>query len=161
MPDWVSHLIFGLIIAEFVKTEKKSLILLGSLLPDILPKTSLIFFHLGIPKIFSFSIFHTPLVASLIGILIAPLFLYNRIKASILIIIGVMGHILADLTLRGYAGGMSIFFPFSAKGYSLNLLWPEQSLYFLLACLLAYAVIKTIKRMIKLRHITKILTVGK
>lgn len=138
MPDWLSHLVVGLIIAELFNVRKKSLVLLGALLPDVLTKLSLAFFYMDAAKNFTLSSFHTPVMCFLIAIAITPLFKYNRLKVFYLVSIGVISHFLADLTLKHLTGGMRLFFPFSSNTYILNWMWPEQSFYFILVSLAVY-----------------------
>jgi len=82
MPDWMSHLIIGLILAELFNVRKKSLVVLGAFMPDLIAKLDLVLFYFNIKTFASFSYFHTPLMCFLISILIAPLFRYDRLNKS-------------------------------------------------------------------------------
>src|SRR3989344_1944975 len=105
MPDLMSHLLIGLILAELLNTKKKSLVLLGAL--------------------------------------IAPLFEYSSLRTVFYFNIGSISHFLSDLTMKHFTlTGTPLFFPFLRHGYTLNLVWPEQSIYILAATLAVYAVIK-------------------
>lgn len=147
MPDWMSHLIIGLILAEVFNIRKKSLVVLGTLAPDILSKIQLIYFYFGISPPISFISFHTPLMWFLLSILIAPLFKYDRLKTILLINIGALSHFLSDLTIKHFGGsGTRLFFPFSNSNYTLNLIWPEQSVYILIASLVIYLIVKVVKK---------------
>lgn len=147
MPDWMSHLIIGLILAEAFNIRKKSLVVLGALAPDILSKMQLIYFYLGISPPISFISFHTPLMWFLLSILIAPLFKYDRLKTILLINIGALSHFLSDLTIKHFAViGTRLFFPFSNSNYTLNLIWPEQSVYILIASLVIYLIVRVVKK---------------
>lgn len=143
----MTHLLIALILAELFNMKKKSLVVLGALIPDILGKFQLILFYLGIPQFLFFGSFHTPLMSILVGILVAPLFFYDNFKTIVFINIGVISHFVADVALRHFNDtGMMLLFPFSMKNYSLNLIWPEQSLYVLFVTFGIYAIIKIIKK---------------
>jgi len=146
MPDLMGHLLIGLIIAELFSVKKKSLVLLGAIMPDILSKMYIPFFYLGLPPFISFDILHTPAMGFLISILIAPLFRYERIKTLILVNAGLASHFIFDLTMKHFTAGQYLLFPFSMKFYTLNWIWPEQSTYILAASLLAYISIILFKK---------------
>lgn len=145
MPDWMSHILIGLIFCELFNIRKKSLVLLGALMPDLIAKLFLLFFYLGVKLFISLGSFHTPVVSFLLALLVAPLFRYDRVKTTILITIGLVTHFLSDLTMRHFTAGMRLFFPFSMSPYRLDLLWPEQSIYVLMLSLAAYFFIRVIK----------------
>lgn len=149
MPDLMSHLIIGLILAELFNVKKKSLVALGALMPDLLSKAHLIFFYLGLPLGISFTSFHTPFMAFLISILISPLFLHDKLKTMIFFNIGSMSHFISDLTIRHFSNvGVRLHFPLTLEEnhYSLDWIWPEQSIYVLIATLLLYITIKVVKK---------------
>ena|SRR3989338_11581264 len=146
MPDWMSHLIIGLILAELFNVRKKSLVVLGAFMPDLIAKLDLVLFYFNIKTFASFSYFHTPLMCFLISILIAPLFRYDRLKTIILVNIGLISHFLSDLTMKHFAGGTLLFFPFIKGAYTLHWIWPEQSFYVLIASLFIYILIKAVKK---------------
>jgi len=153
MPDLMSHLLIGLILAEVFNIKKKSLVVLGALAPDILSKIPVLYFYLGTSPPFSFISFHTPIMWLLLSILIAPLFKYDKLKTILFINIGTMSHFLSDLTIKHFAIiGTRLFFPFSSKNYTLNLIWPEQSVYILIASLVVYFVIRYVKRNILFKN---------
>ena len=152
MPDLMSHLLIAVILAEVFNIKKKSLVILGALLPDLLSKWFLIYVHFGIAPLISFVTFHTPIMVFLISLLIAPVFRYNQIKVIGLINLGTLSEILSDLTMKHFTVvGSRIFFPFSNANYTFNLIWPEQSIYILIALLLVYVLIRFIKK----KHILK------
>jgi|SRR3989338_1225568 len=143
MPDLMSHLLIGLILAELLNTKKKSLVVLGALMPDLISKIHLVYFYFGFPHSISFYNFHTPLMAFLLSVLIAPLFEYSSLRTVFYFNIGSISHFLSDLTMKHFTlTGTPLFFPFLRHGYTLNLVWPEQSIYILAATLAVYAVIK-------------------
>ena len=146
MPDLMSHLIIGLILAEIFSIKKKSLVVLGAIMPDILSKLDLVFFYLGVRMPLSFAYFHLPIMCFLISILLAPLFRYERFKTIIFINVGLISHFVSDLTMKHFVGGMYLLFPFSFKAYILNLIWPEQSIYIIIFSFFAYLLVRSIKK---------------
>ena len=150
MPDLMSHLLIGLILAEVFNIRKKSLVVLGAIAPDLLSKFHLLYLHLGLQSPISFNLFHTPFIVFLISILIAPLFKYNKLKIILFFNIGAMSHFLSDLAMKHFTViGTRLFFPFSNSNYTLNLIWPEQSIYILIVSLIIYIIIKFVKKNIK------------
>ena len=149
MPDLMSHLLIGLILAELFDVRKKSLVALGAIMPDIFSKLDLIYFFLGKMPIVSFASFHTPLMCFLLSILVASLFAYSKIKAVFLLSLGSISHFLADLSIRHFNEfGTRFLFPFSMKNYTLSLIWPEQSIYVMAFSLIAYLSIIFVKKKI-------------
>ena len=127
MPDWMSHLLIGLILAELFNIRKKSLVVLGALAPDVVAKLQLIYFYFPIPPLVSFVAFHTPIMWLLLSILIAPLFRHNKFKTILFINIGATSHFLSDLTMRHFTVvGTRLFYPFTGDNFPINLIWPEQ-----------------------------------
>lgn len=116
-------------------------------MPDIFSKLDIIYFFLGKMPIISFASFHTPLMCFLSSILISSLFMYNKIKAVLLLSLGSMSHFLADLAIRHFNEfGTRFLFSFSMKNYTLNLIWPEQSIYILILSLFVYLLIIFVKQ---------------
>lgn len=156
MPDLMSHLLIGLILAELFNIKKKSIVVMGALLPDLLSKIHLIYYYFGISPFIFFSSFHTPLMMFLLSLLLAPLFIYSSSKFLISFNIGSMSHMISDLTMKHFTvSGSRLLFPFSMKNFTLNLIWPEQSIYVLIVLLMIYVGIFTVKNMgkIKFRNI--------
>tara|TARA_Y100000310_G_scaffold196876_1_gene196965 strand:- start:5755 stop:6225 length:471 start_codon:yes stop_codon:yes gene_type:complete len=147
MPDWLSHLLIALIIAEVFGIKKKSLVVFGALAPDILPKIQLLFFYFELPPVVSFINFHTPFMMLLSGIIIAPLFRYDKFKTFLFFSIGAASHFLSDLTMKHFTiMGTRLLYPISTANYTLNWIWPEQSIYILIASLIIYLSIRIVKR---------------
>jgi len=147
MPDWLSHLLIGLILADLFNIKKKSLVVLGALAPDFLSKIFLIYLHLGLQTPISFGIFHTPFLMLLVSVLIAPLFRYDKLKIILYFNLGAVSHFLSDMTMKHFTGqGTRIFYPITSQNYTFNLIWPEQSIYILIASLAVYLSIKIIKK---------------
>lgn len=147
MPDLMSHLIIGLILAELLSIRKKSLVILGALMPDVLSKLFLVYVYFNIPPVVSFVPFHTPFMMLLLSILIAPLFNHNKIKTLLFINLGSISHFLSDMTMKHFGViGSRLLFPFSLENYTLNLIWPNNSFYILMLTLLIYLVIVFTKK---------------
>jgi len=146
MPDLMSHLLIGLILAEMLNVKKKSIVVLGALVPDILAKIHLAYFYVGIEQPLTFVHFHTPLMAFLLSVVIAPLFQYKMFTTILYFNMGSISHFLADFPIKHFTEvGTIFFFPFSTKGYTLNWVWPEQSIYIFITTLLVYLLIKAVK----------------
>lgn len=144
----MSHILIGLILAEIFFVRKKSLVALGSLIPDLLSKFHLLSFYFGVTGWLSFSSFHTPAMALLMIVLLAGLFNYNQTKAAGLMTLGAMSHILADAALKHFNSGQYLLFPFSFKLFALNWLWPDETIFVLPFLALLYFLVKFAKRSI-------------
>jgi len=146
MPDWLSHIIIGLLAAEIFNIDKKGLVVLGSLLPDFVVKINLLpaFFHVNDNIIFVTRLYHSPVMGLIIPALIAPLFKYNWKKTYFFVMIGFMLHLFADSFTRHYYDGI-LLYPFSSGFFSFNVFWPEQYWIILVASLAFYGLIKFIK----------------
>ena len=86
MPDWLSHILIGLIIAELLNINKKGLIVLGSLLPDFFAKFYLLSFFFPVPDslLFISKLYHSPIIGLVLPALIVPLFNYDWKKTYFL-----------------------------------------------------------------------------
>lgn len=147
MPDLMSHLIIALILSEIFNIKKKSIVALGALLPDVLSKGHLAYLHLNIAPAFSFMPFHTPAILFLLSIIICSFFRYGKLKIILWTNLGSISHFLSDLTMKHFTiVGTRLFFPFSMSNYTLNLIWPEKSIYVLLFLSVAYVLIRFIKK---------------
>lgn len=147
MPDWLTHIVLAAVAVELFSIRNKSLVFLGALLPDLLPKLVLLRLIIPIPELnyTLLSAFHTPFVLFLVTLLIAPLFRYRYRAVVALITLGALTHFLSDALLRHFSGGVALLYPLSLKHYTLNLVWPEQSYLILLPALLIYGLIHFIK----------------
>jgi membrane-bound metal-dependent hydrolase YbcI (DUF457 family) len=151
MPEWLTHVIIGLIIIELFNVKKRSLVLLGVILPDILPKITLLRLLIPLPNLnFGWlSAFHTPFVFFLTTLLIAPIFRYDYKKVVLLLNAGALSHFLSDALLRGFGSGSRLLYPLSYEGFRFNLVWSDQSYMILIPALIIYATILITKRYIK------------
>ena len=147
MPDLLSHVLIGLIIAELFNM-KKSLLVLGSILPDILSKIYLLtfFFHINSDLLFVTIFFHSLVMGLIIPGLITPFFKYDWKKTYLSVMLGFMAHLFADSFSRHYHNGI-ILYPFAepTKFFSFNLLWVEQYWIILVMSIIMYASIKLFK----------------
>ncbi|MBS3096152.1 metal-dependent hydrolase [Candidatus Woesearchaeota archaeon] len=146
MPDWLSHIIIGLLVAEVFNIDKKGLVVLGSLLPDFVVKINLLpaFFHVNDNLLFVTRLYHSPVMGLIIPAIIAPLFKYDWRRTYIYIMLGFMLHLFADSFTRHYYDGI-LLYPISNGFFSFNVLWPEQYWIILIVSLVAYALVKLIK----------------
>ena len=149
MPEWVTHLLLGLIAAEVFSVRKKSVVLLGAILPDLLVKLVLVKLFLPIPNI-DYSLlgaFHVPFVFLLSTFLLATWFRYSYWHIVLWLNLGALTHFLSDALLRHLAGGgVRLLYPLSLEYYTLGGVWPEQSYLIFIPALLLYGLIKLTKR---------------
>lgn len=147
MPDLLSHVLIGLIIAELFNM-KKSLLVLGSILPDILSKIYLLtfFFHINSDLLFVTIFFHSLVMGLIIPGLIVPFFKYDWKKTYLSVMLGFMVHLFADGFTRYYHNGI-LLYPFAEpnKFFSFNLLWVEQYWVILVISAITYVLIKLFK----------------
>ncbi len=151
MPEWVTHALLGLLVAEIFGVRKKSIVVLGALLPDIIVKLTLLRLFVPIPN-FDYSIlgsFHTPFVFLLLTILLSPLFRYDCIRIICWLNVGATTHFLADATLHHISdGGVRLLYPLSNGYYTLGWIWPDDTLWIGLAAALLYLAIIGFKKYI-------------
>ena len=127
MPDWVSHILFGLILAELLPVKRKSLVVLGALLPDFVLKVvhlKVLFPSLNTEAWFGLlSPLHTIFGAILVAILISPLFVYPFKRFITYTSIGIGSHILLDALARVHLTNIQtiLFYPF--KFFTLQFNW--------------------------------------
>ena len=133
MPDWISHILFGLIICHLFNIKKKSLVILGALLPDIIGKLKMLnYIFPGSPDwlIPLSNVWHTPFPSIISALLIALFFFHQYLETAILIILGDISHFLSDGTTKSF-----IF-----DGY-LPILWADQYYWAILFFAVIYAVL--------------------
>jgi len=149
MPDWISHILIALIISELCNIDKKSLVILGALLPDLLGKMVLFvnIFHLPRDILYwFFNPFHTPIGCVLVTFLIISFFKYNQRKAFWYITIGWVSHLLSDMLNKHILIGQNMFlFPLSWKNFEFGLIWAEQYYMALIPLSIIYLFILFIK----------------
>ncbi len=125
MPDWITHAVAAYLLASGLRIEKKSLVVLGGLLPDLLTKFSVFFRYILSPdELAGFEIFHTPFVVLLVSLTIAPVFAYDHKKSIALICAGAAFHFLLDSIQRPV--GYMFLWPFSWQPYTFGIIWSEN-----------------------------------
>ena len=153
MPDWLSHILIGLIFTELFNIDKKGLVLLGSLLPDFLVKINLLplFFHVNENLIFVTKLYHSLIMGLIIPAIITPLFKYDWRKTYIFVMVGFMLHLFADSFTKHYSDGI-LLYPFSHGFFSFNIFWPEQYWIIMVSSLVVYTAIKIVKNRIAIKN---------
>jgi hypothetical protein len=120
MVDWLTHSLIGWITGKTIKQEI-SLIVIGSLIPDIFKSYLLVnWFIKGDTQNF-FLPLHTPFGAILIAGIFA-LFFPNIKETLIPLGIGITTHFILDLTLLNVSGGILLLYPFSWNEWQLGLI---------------------------------------
>ncbi|HLD72423.1 MAG TPA: metal-dependent hydrolase [Candidatus Nanoarchaeia archaeon] len=167
MPDWLTHLLIGLILIELIPLKKKgwkSLILLGTILPDILTKLLLVEKWVPLPEGFSIlTTFHKPFILILFILLVAPLFRSTYRIIVFALSLGTASHILSDFMLHHLdpASGIMLLYPFSLERFSLGWIWPEESYLIFIPLLLVYLGIILFKSLLKKKMIRSKLSPNK
>jgi LexA-binding, inner membrane-associated putative hydrolase len=150
MPDLLSHILLVLIPSEIINFNKKSLLLIGAILPDIVTKLFLFGFFVPIPSfiIGGFILFHG-IFPLLFLVVFISLFFKKSFTAFYLILIGAFSHIFIDVFNAHHIGGMKLFYPFSNSSFRIDLFWPDQYYLVLLPLLFTYILIKVYKKYYK------------
>lgn len=158
MPDLLTHVLAGLIIAKLFRIRKKSLILLGSILPDIIYKIGLLGLFFPIPEnLFKFGLlpFHSPIGAFLLTILLSFLFKYSKIKIISSISVGWLSHLLLDTTNKHYLIKQTyLFMPFSYKAVELGWFWLDEYSIMLILSAIILLIIYFVEYIYKIRRKT-------
>lgn len=137
MSDWIGHLIFAATVGLFLKTERKSVLYLGALLPDIASKFHLLSIFLPLDKQFwdamtypSHTFLGIILLSVGVGICFAALYRFDWVKSSMLVLIGCVSHLFLDLFNLHYASLRgTLFFP-SLLNLEIGPLLPHEYLWF-------------------------------
>ena len=157
MPDLITHVIIGLIFCELLGIRRKSLIILGSILPDIIFKITLICIFIEIPtKEFKWFLvpMHNPAALILLTVLICLFFRSNYQQKFLMICSGWILHLIADLTNKElFMNQMFLLYPFSWKAFELNILWPNQYFYAFFLSLAVYIIIILVKHRKSITHL--------
>ena len=139
MPDWLTHSLVGWITGKTTKQEV-SLLVIGSLIPDI-SKLFLLFNWVLQTKTDDFFLsIHTPFGAILIACIIA-LFFQDIKKAFIPLAIGLATHFILDFFLLNVSGGIPLLYPFSWEEWQFDLIRSDDytmTVLALLATVLVY-----------------------
>jgi len=149
VPDWLTHVVIGLLLTELFSVKKKSVVLLGAILPDILPKIILLQLLVPLP-IFNNKVLeaaHVPFIFFLGSMIAATLFRYRYWKIVWWLNLGALSHFLSDALLRHFGeGGVQLLYPLTSQKYTLNLLWQDQTYLLLVPVLLLYLLIRKYKK---------------
>jgi len=122
MPDWISHLLAGLILAKILKVKKKSLILLGTLLPDLIFQSYHLNLFIRLPENTEWFImlFHLPFALIIMSVVIPFFFKYSYWKSFMFLSVGWISHIILDMINLDTLSHCLLFLPFSWKCISLG-----------------------------------------
>jgi len=133
MPDWLTHSLVGWITGKTTKQEI-SLLVIGSLIPDI--SKLYILFDLASETMTDdfFLPIHTPFGAIIIACIIA-LFFQDIKKAFIPLTIGITTHFILDFFLLNVSGGMPLLYPFSWQEWQLGFIRSDDYTMTILALL--------------------------
>jgi len=148
MPDWITHVIVGLILCEIFDLKPRSLVLLGSVLPDIILKIDLLrlLIHHDFEMYWYLIPGHSPIGVLLFALFIAMFFRMNQYKFIYLVSIGFMSHFLLDLMNKHYLVGQQLLlFPFSWKYLELGIMWYEYFWIGILVSGILYIMVKITK----------------
>jgi hypothetical protein len=143
MSDWLTHSLVGWIAGKITGLEV-SLLLLGSVLPDI-NKIYLVFqWVLNIRTDTFFFPLHTPFGALLLAGGVA-LFFRDALKAFLSLGVGIVFHFTLDVLLVEVGGGEPLLFPLSWQGWQLGVIPASDydlwiTLYVLIASFIVYIV---------------------
>lgn len=122
MPDPLTHISLGYIIARFMAAKKKSLVLLGSGLPDIAYVIfSIAYLVFGFSASRAILVLHTPVGAILLAAFTACFFRYSFKRAFGYIGIGVISHFVLDGLMFPAHGSVhfKMLWPFSFENYGI------------------------------------------
>ena len=103
----MSHILIALIISELFNIKKKSLVVLGALMPDFFVKIVVLvnFFKLPYDILYWFFYpLHTPIGCILITLLVVPFFRYNQRAISTEVHAELHGHHVGDKYRCGQQG---------------------------------------------------------
>jgi membrane-bound metal-dependent hydrolase YbcI (DUF457 family) len=150
MPDWVSHVLIGLILCEVFNVKKKSLVVFGALLPDVryltLAATSFNFPPATVNYLDWFVVVaHLPVGILFLTLFVASFFPYDYKKTVSLISLGWLSHFLADFTTRHMNGGYSFLFPVTFQKYELDIFWTEEYYVILFSSFMLLLFVKLLK----------------
>ena len=149
MPDWLIHLGIGFIVASLLRTRRKNLFLLGSILPDISRINFLTsdFIGMSAPAIFTFTEpFHTPFMMLLVALLISQFF--GDWKKAFPVVFGAtLLHLSLDTLINAkVADGVMLLYPFSMWNPVTSFLWMENPLAHAIRAISAVALLYALYR---------------
>lgn len=133
MPDILSHILFALILTKLFNIKRKTLVVLGAVLPDILGKLKMInYLTPGAPPgIVDFSnLFHSPIPLFVSAFIVALFFEYPYLGSVFFIFLGNLSHLLLDGTTKS----------FLFNGY-LPILWADQFYIWIIVLSITYCLL--------------------
>lgn len=151
MADWLTHILIGLIVIgvlglryALVK-EQRVLVLVGSILPD-LGNFTMLMGELGAKLSPFFEAVHTPLGFLFLAGVLSYGFKREWAKTGfLLILLGGLLHIAADLLIVSLDGKVMLLFPFSLEKFSLNVFRQGEFVYLGVVFLLAMVVFISVR----------------
>ena len=159
MPDLLTHVVVALILVKLFSIKKKSLVLLGAVLPDIMYKLSLLGFFFRIPEnIFQFGLlpFHSPIGLMIVTIFLAFLFKYPRLKTIALVSLGWVSHLLLDMTNKHYLIKQTyLMLPFSYESIEFGWFWQDEYLLLIVSSIVILAIIYICGNIVRSKERTK------
>jgi len=152
MPDWLSHVIIGLIICEIFNLKPKSLVIFVALLPDFVTKISYLRLFFDIQNLNQYLfIAHTMIGALLITMIILPFFRYPELKVFKLVIIGWISHIFADYLFNfAFEPQYLPFFPFFWQKINIGIIWADYYYVITITSIMIYLIIKLARQKLQL-----------
>ncbi|MFH1510362.1 MAG: metal-dependent hydrolase [Candidatus Woesearchaeota archaeon] len=143
MPDWLSHVLFALILCLVFGMKRKSFVLVGAIIPDLVGKWQnvMLLFNFDLSEAYKLLFpFHTPLgsilVLGIIGLAV------NRADVFSLGLLGVASHFFLDsLTYHTMFGQSLLFFPFSWRNFEIGIVGIDGWYYVLIALSVTYLVL--------------------
>ncbi len=158
MPDWLIHLAVSYLISKLLKIRDISLVLIGTLLPDISRVLAILdFFNLSATAYYALLMpLHSPFI--LVFLATATSFLFKRpLRSFLLIILGSAIHLILDQLQSAYYTGKLLLYPFSYHPFkSFNVFWADSSVALVLIVIsffiLVYAIFDKNKKPLKFTH---------
>ncbi|NYB53091.1 MAG: hypothetical protein HVN35_11115 [Methanobacteriaceae archaeon] len=153
MPDWVVHVCVAWTLCRILSLKYPQfnpgntvLAMIGSVFPDLL-KVSILFELMGFDWWDYIYVVHLP-VGSFLMAGIASLFFQEKKTAFLFLSLGISTHYLMDLLLIQLGNGMTLFYPVSWMGFSLNLV-PSDDYHITLVALAVTLVVYLFTRWLK------------
>ncbi|MFO7966368.1 MAG: metal-dependent hydrolase [Archaeoglobaceae archaeon] len=151
MADWLTHILIGLIAIELLSfkytlvKEQRALVLVSSILPD-LGNFTMLMGELGSNLGPFFEAVHTPVGFLFLAGLVSYGFKREWVRAGfLLILLGGLLHIAADLLIVSLDGKVMLLFPFSLEKYSLNVFRQGEFAYLGIVFVLAIIVFSFVR----------------
>ena len=145
MPDWVVHIAVAWTLCRILRFRypqfnpaNTALVMAGSVFPDAV-KISILFELFGFDWWDYIHVVHLPLGAFLMAG-IATLLFEEKKTAMAFLSAGILTHFALDLLLIQLDNGIYLFYPFSWKGFSLNLVPNDEYHITIVALLVALSV---------------------